>query len=107
MILESFEHAEADIEARLVIEASNEARQVLEACAKSTQSEEYRSLPGEEKASIASAAGNLEEALKSEDSQKIRDAIEKLNDATMDLARLIMDGVVARALKDKRVKEVQ
>ena len=35
MILDSFEHAEADIEARLVIEARNEAQTVLNACRKS------------------------------------------------------------------------
>jgi Fe-S protein assembly chaperone HscA len=107
MILESFEHAEADIEARLGIEARNEARQVLEACAKSTNSEEYAGLSDEERTKISECVRTLEGAVGGDDHQKIRDGIENLNKATMNLAELIMNAAVARALKNKRVKEIQ
>src|SRR6266516_3953071 len=49
MILESFEYAEADIEARLVIEARNEAETVLNATTKGLSDEQYDTLPEEEK----------------------------------------------------------
>jgi molecular chaperone DnaK (HSP70) len=107
MILESFEHAEADIEARLVIEARNEARQVLEACAKSTDTEEFAALSDDERAKISESIEALDRAIPCEDHQKIRDAIEHLNEATMGLAEAIMNAAVARHLKNKRVKEIQ
>ena len=56
MILESFEYAESDIEARLVIEARNEAETVLNATAKGLYDEKYAELSAEEKAEIAAAA---------------------------------------------------
>jgi molecular chaperone DnaK (HSP70) len=44
MILDSFEHAESDIEAREIIEARNEAERVLRATAKSTEKTEFAQL---------------------------------------------------------------
>src|SRR3989441_6957274 len=86
MILESFEYAESDIEARLVIEARNEAETVLNATAKGIADEQYASLAEEEKAEIAAASKNLRELMKSNSHQAIREAIEKLSNATMRLA---------------------
>jgi hypothetical protein len=39
--------------------------------------------------------------------QAIREAIERLSQATMRLAELIMNAAIAKALKDKRVREIQ
>jgi hypothetical protein len=102
MILDSFEYAEADIEARQVIEARNEAETVLHATAKGLQDEQYAELSAEEKAEIEAATANLREATKLEDHQAIRSAIERLSNATMHLAELIMNAAIAKALKDKR-----
>jgi molecular chaperone DnaK (HSP70) len=107
MILESFEYAEADIEARLVIEARNEAETVLNATMKGTADEQYANLTDEEKAAIAEAAKNLRESMKSNNHQAIREAIERLSNATMHLAELIMNSSIAKALKDKRVREIE
>jgi Fe-S protein assembly chaperone HscA len=107
MILESFEYAEADIEARQVIEARNEAESVLNATAKGLQDEEYANLTPEEKAEIEAATGNLRRALSSNEHRVIREAIERLSQATMHLAELIMNSAIAKALKDKRVREIQ
>lgn len=107
MILESFEYAEADIEARLVIEARNEAETVLNATAKGIADEQFAELPAEEKAEITAAADNLRETVKVNDHQAIRNAIERLSQATMHLAELIMNAAIAKALKDKRVREIQ
>ena len=107
MILESFEYAEADIEARLVIEARNEAETVLNATSKGIADEHYESLSGEEKEEIAAATARLREVMRGNDHQVIRQAIERLSNATMRLAELIMNAAISKALKDKRVREIQ
>jgi molecular chaperone DnaK (HSP70) len=106
MILESFEYAESDIEARLVIEARNEAETVLNATAKGIADEQYASLPEEEKTEITAAAKTLREVMRTDNHQAIREAIEKLSNATMHLAELIMNAAIGKALKDKRVREI-
>jgi molecular chaperone DnaK len=107
MILESFEYAEADIEARQVIEARNEAETVLNATAKGIKEEQYAELTPEEQSEINAAADHLRDVMKRDDHQAIRDAIERLSQATMRLAELIMNSAIGKALKDKRVREIQ
>src|SRR5262245_9380757 len=107
MILESFEYAEADIEARLLIEARNEAETVLNATMKGVADEQYSNLSEEEKTEIAAANKNLREVMKGNDHPAVRDAIERLSNATMHLAELIMNAAIAKALKDKRVREIE
>ena len=106
MILDSFEHAEADIEARLLIEARNEARTVLRACERSRNEEEFRALSEEDRSRIALAVGHLESTMDSGDHHAIRDAIEALNTATVGLAERIMNAAIRKALKDKRVRDI-
>src|SRR5438093_2114133 len=107
MILESFEYAEADIAARLVIEARNEAETVLNATAKGIADEQYAELSAEEKDSITRAAEHLRAVLQRDDHHAIREAIERLGQETMHLAELIMNSAISKALKDKRVREIQ
>jgi Fe-S protein assembly chaperone HscA len=107
MILESFEYAEADIEVRQVIEARNEAETVLRATAKGVQDDEYNNISAEEKTEIASATEGLRQVMSAEDHHAIREAIDRLSHATMHLAELIMNSAIAKALKDKRVREIQ
>ena len=107
MILESFEYAEADIEARLVIESRNEAETVLNATAKGTADEHYGELSAEERAEISAAAQHLRQVMRSDNHQAIREGIERLSQATMKLAELIMNSAISKALKDKRVREIQ
>jgi len=107
MILESFEYAEADIEARLVIESRNEAETVLNATAKGTADEHYGELSAEERAEISAAAQHLRQVMRSDNHQAIREGIERLSQATMKLAEIIMNSAISKALKDKRVREIQ
>ena len=107
MILESFEYAESDIEARLVIEARNEAETVLNATAKGLVDEQYAGLSDEEKAEITAATKNLREKMRGDNHQAMREAIERLSNATMHLAELIMNSAISKALKDKRVREIE
>jgi len=107
MILDSFEHAETDIEAREVIEARNEAERVLRATAKSLERTEFSQLPEEEQSGITMAADHLRDAVKVPDHRAIREATERLDQATHHLAEIIMNATIAEKLKDKRVREVE
>ena len=107
MILESFEYAEADIEARQLIEARNEADTVLRATAKGVADEQYANLSPEEQAEIDAATEQLKSTLQTDDHRAIREALERLSQATMHLAEFIMNAAIAKALKDKRVREIQ
>jgi Fe-S protein assembly chaperone HscA len=107
MILDSFEHAEADIEAREVIEARNEAERVLRATAKSVEKTEFAELPAEERADITAAADHLRETVKVADHRVIREATERLDQATHHLAEIIMNATISEKLKDKRVREIE
>ena len=107
MILESFEHAEEDVEARLVIEARNEGRTTLDAYAKSREWEAYESLDDAERSRIEAAAERLRSSMDTEDHQAIRDAAEAFNEASMHLAKINMNATIRKALKDKRVREIQ
>jgi Fe-S protein assembly chaperone HscA len=107
MILESFEYAESDMETREVIEARNEAEIVLRATDKGFLDEQFQTLSTEEREEITAAAAHLREAVKLDDHRAIRDAIERLTHATQHLAELIMNSTIQKALKDKRVTEVQ
>src|SRR5499427_5030125 len=104
MILDSFEHAEADIEAREVIEARNEAERVLRATAKSLEKTEFSDLSKDEQADITMAADHLRETVKVADHRAIREATERLDQATHHLAEIIMNATIAEKLKDKRVR---
>jgi molecular chaperone DnaK len=107
MILDSFEHAEDDIEAREVIEARIEAERVLRATAKSLEKPEFAELPGDEQAGITTAAEHLRETVKVADHRAIREATERLDQATHHLAEVIMNATIAEKLKDKRVREIE
>ena len=107
MILDSFEHAETDIEAREVIEARNEAERVLRATAKSLERSEFAALPSAERADITSAADQLRETVKVADHRAIREATERLDQVTHNLAEIIMNATISEKLKDKRVREIE
>jgi Fe-S protein assembly chaperone HscA len=107
MILESFEFAEADIDARQVIEARNEAELVLNATEKGLRDENLRNLSDEERQEIIASVAHLQEAMKSESHTVIREAIDRLSHGTQHLAELIMNSAIEKALKDKRVREIQ
>ena len=107
MILESFEYAEADIEARLVIEARNEAETVLNATEKGKHDRQYEQLSTEEKEEIKTAEIALRAAMAGNGHHAIRESIDRLSEGTKRLAELIMNQAISNALKDKRVREIQ
>ena len=111
MLLDSFEHAEADMEARLLIEARNEAESVISATEKSLHSPDFAEVaqhdlaPGEHK-KIEQALVGLKHVLSSSDRAAIQQWTDVLNQTTQHLAEVIMNRSVRAALSGKNVDEV-
>jgi molecular chaperone DnaK (HSP70) len=111
MLIESFEHAEADFEARLLIEARNEAESVVHATEKSLRSPDIEQVaradlqPGE-LTKIQSALANLKQVMTSTDRDAIQRKTHDLNHATQHLAEIIMNRSVREALTGRNVKDV-
>jgi hypothetical protein len=55
----------------------------------------------------AAAESHLRESVKGDDHRAICDAIERLSHGTHHLAEMIMNSAIEKALKNKRVKEVE
>ena len=111
MLLESFEHAEADFAARQLIEARNEAESVIQATEKSLRSPEFASIDTteistDERKKIESVLAGLKMVLKSTDRETIQKWTHALNDATQHLAEVMMNRSVSAALAGKNVDDV-
>jgi Fe-S protein assembly chaperone HscA len=111
MLIESFEHAEADFEARLLIEARNEAESVILATEKSLRRPDFAQLtageltPGELDA-IHAALDALKAAMGGSDRAGLQARTEALNHATKHLAEVMMNNSVRAALAGRNVKDV-
>ncbi len=110
MLLESFEHAEADVEARIVIELRNEAGTVIRATEKSLRNPDLETAkhdlaPGE-LAAIESALADLRSAMASGDRVVLEAKTKVLNDVTRHLAEVMMNRGVRAALAGKSVDGV-
>jgi molecular chaperone DnaK len=103
MLEESFDHAEADVSARLLIEARNDADALLRATRKTVSS---AAVAVEERGTIDAAIARLEAAMQATDYNRIRELTDELNQVTTPLAQRIMDGSIKQALEHKRVEEV-
>jgi molecular chaperone DnaK (HSP70) len=106
MLLESFEHAEADILARQLLEARTEAESVVAVTLRALGGYGEENTGEDERASIQKAISELEELLEGDDHRLIRDGIDALNEVTRPLAERMMDGVLKEALANKRLSEV-
>ena len=110
MLLESFEHAEADVEARFLIEVRNEAETVVRATEKSLRNPDFETAradlaPGE-LAAIESALADLRSVVGSGDRAAIEAKTKVLNDVTRHLAEVMMNRGVRAALTGKNVDGV-
>jgi hypothetical protein len=111
MLLDSFENAEADFAARLVIEARNEAENVIHATEKSLRAPDIDRIEKEELAAgerkkIESVLAGLKMVLNSSDRETIQKWTQALNDATRHLAEVMMNRSVQAALSGKNVNEM-
>jgi molecular chaperone DnaK (HSP70) len=110
MLMESFEHAEADFDTRLLIEARNEADQVVTATEKHLRRTDFgdieqQLLPGELQR-IDEALQALKDAISGSDRELIQQRTQALNHATQHLAEVTMNRSIREALAGRNVKEM-
>jgi len=108
MLLDSFENAEADFDARLLIEARNEAETVMRATEKSLRSPEFpeiaeADLTADEGERIHTALADLKGVLNGSDREEIKRKTHALNEATQHLAEVMMNRSVQTALSGKSI----
>jgi molecular chaperone DnaK len=111
MLLDSFEHAEADFAARLLIEARNEAASVITATEKHLRSPEFAEiekseLTPDERKKIDAVLAGLKMVLNSTDRETIQKWTQALNDATQHLAEVMMNRAVRSALAGRSVDSI-
>jgi Fe-S protein assembly chaperone HscA len=110
MLIDSFEHAEADFEARLLVDARNEAESVITATEKHLRRRDFAELelellPGELQR-IDEALQALKDAVSGTDREVIQQRTHALNHATQHLAEITMNRSIREALAGKNVKDV-
>jgi molecular chaperone DnaK (HSP70) len=111
MLLESFEQAERDVEARLLVDARNEAETVVRATEKTLRHPDYATVASEdltapEVARIEPALAAVKAAMGTDDRALLETATKVLNEATLHLAEVMMNRSVRAALSGKKVEDV-
>ena len=111
MLIESFEHAQADFDARLLIEARNEAETVVNATEKSLRRPDFAEitggeLQGDEVAQIQRALAELKRVMAGTDREAIHEKTHALNHVTRHLAEVMMNRSVREALAGRNVKDI-
>jgi molecular chaperone DnaK (HSP70) len=111
MLIESFEHAQADFDARLLIEARNEAETVVNATEKSLRRPDFAEitggeLQGDEVAQIQRALAELKRVMAGTDREAIHERTHALNHVTRHLAEVMMNRSVREALAGRNVKDI-
>ncbi|MGB9404429.1 MAG: molecular chaperone DnaK [Candidatus Acidiferrales bacterium] len=106
MLEESIEYAEQDFAERQLIEARNEAETILKATQKAWADESATEISGDERKAIDTCVARLQEAVGGIDYKMIRTRIDELNQATLHLAEVVMNGALHAALEGKSLDEV-
>ena len=105
MLEDSFDLAEEDFASRQLIESQVEAETLLHKTA-SALKRHHELLDTAERERIETCAGELKEACEGRDHNRIRDLIERLNEASTDFAQRIMDLSIKAALERRHVEEL-
>jgi Fe-S protein assembly chaperone HscA len=104
MILDSFDHAEADFAERQLIEARNEADTILAAVEKAPNHPAWQRLTDEERAQIGLLKDELYVLKQGDDLKALRAGTEALDKATRHFAELMMDAAVSSAIKGETME---
>jgi len=104
MILDSFDHAETDFEARQLIEARLDADTILAAVEKAPASPAWKLLGEDEKANIEAVRLQLTAIKTSDNLQAIRAATTDLDHATRNFAEKMMEAAVSGAMRGKTMQ---
>jgi molecular chaperone DnaK len=111
MLIESFEHAQADFDARLLIEARNEAETVINATEKSLRRPDFAEITGgeltkDEIAQIQRALAELKQVMAGTEREVIHEKTHALNHTTRHLAEVMMNRSVREALAGRNVRDI-
>jgi molecular chaperone DnaK len=105
MLEESIEYAEQDFAERQAIEARTEAESILTATAKALAQDQAAALSGQERAKIDSAVAAVKEAIAGTDYKLMRKKIDELNQATQNLAEVMMNSAINTVLQGKKLTD--
>ncbi len=104
MIRESFDSAESDLTARFLIEARTEAETVMRAAEKALA--QGAGLIGEdEKKEIEENLVSMRDAVQGDDREVIQSRLDRLNEASLHLAEVLMDNTLKAAVEDHAVED--
>ena len=106
MLQESFEHAEADAQARSLYEARVDAGRVIEALSSALEVDGEKLLSAQEVEVLREGMLKLESLLAGEDTRAINTSIEMLGKASEEFAGLRMDASVHQALAGYQIDEL-
>ena len=104
MLLASIEHAEEDVQARLLIDNRVEAQRILKATEKQLETNGDL-LSGDERGQIEAQIAAVQRAAQGNDHHAIHAEVEKLDQVSADFAKRVMDRGIERALKGHSVGE--
>jgi molecular chaperone DnaK len=106
MLEESIEFAEQDFAERQLIEARTEAEAILTATEKAFRDPRSSEIGAAERRSIDNSVAALRSAMSGTDYKLIRQHIDELNQATTNLAEILMNSALQTALEGKRLDDV-
>ncbi len=106
MLLSSIENAEADVQARMLIDNRVEAQRILKAT--ETQLDANGDLlSNQERSTIEAGMADLRARMALTDHHAIKDAIDRLDHDSAEFAKRVMDRGIDRALKGRSVGEFE
>ncbi|MGA8143156.1 MAG: molecular chaperone DnaK [Candidatus Acidiferrales bacterium] len=106
MLEESIEFAEQDFAERQLIEARTEAEAILVATEKAFRDPRSAEIGAGERRAIESSTAALRASMAGTDYKQVRRHIDDLNQATTNLAELLMNSALQTALEGKRLEDV-
>ena len=105
LVLDSVEHAREDFNARRLIELRNKAEGDLGHTEKGLAAEGANLLP-EVRQRIEAAMAWTRQTMQADEPERLHEALDELNKATLPLAERVMNAVTKAALRDRKMEEI-
>jgi len=106
MLMASIEHAEEDVEARLLIDARVEAQRILKAAEQQIENNGDL-LSADERRDIETAMQALRDTAQRKEHRAVQDGIQRLDHVSAEFAKRVMDRGIERALKGHSAAEFE